>query len=312
MSFMYNAETGQFRSGKGRLVQGEAHKANPRKDDDGKPILKADGTPVTEYYVGVAFPKTDPDWVGLKGAMTEACHKEWAGKVDFAHAKFSFKWRDADTSRDSQGKLLAEKNPGTAGCDVLGLSRNGDFGLPQMYARAWLLPDGHPEKVTDGTPGPLVALDVSTAEKLLKRGYYVRVFGDRKSNETPKYPGQYVNLEGIELFEYGEELVSQGSRPSGEEMFGDAPVGNASLPPASGAPVAAQTAPSPAAPPTQAPTASPTSAPAPAPHTSYMAPPPAGPVLTPAGQAAFPGGTVQGFLDAGWTMDQLKAAGYVA
>lgn len=298
MPFMYNAETGQFRSGKGRLVQGEAHKANPRKDDDGKPILKADGTPVTEYYVGVAFPKTDPDWVGLKGAMTEACHKEWAGKVDFAHAKFSFKWRDADTSRDSQGKLLAEKNPGTAGCDVLGLSRNGDFGLPQMYARAWLLPDGHPEKVTDGTPGPLVALDVATGEKLLKRGYYVRVFGDRKSNETPKYPGQYVNLEGIELFEYGEELVSQGSRPSGEEMFGD-DVG----PTPAAAPVAASPAP--------APTASPSNAPAPAPHTAYMAPPPT-PVLTPSGQAAFPGGTVQGFLDAGWTMDQLKAAGYVA
>ena len=300
MPFMYNAETGQFRSGKGRLVQGEAHKANPRKDDDGKPILKADGTPVTEYYVGVAFPKTDPDWVGLKGAMTEACHKEWAGKVDFAHAKFSFKWRDADTSRDSQGKLLSEKNPGTVGCDVLGLSRNGDFGLPQMYARAWLLPDGHPEKVTDGTPGPLVALDVATGEKLLKRGYYVRVFGDRKSNETPKYPGQYVNLEGIELFEYGEELVSQGSRPSGEDMFGDD-----SGPTPTGAPVPVAASPAPA------PTASPTSAPAPAPHTSYMAPPPT-PVLTPAGQAAFPGGTVQGFLDAGWTMDQLKAAGYAA
>lgn len=307
MPFTYNhPHPGMFRSGKGRLVQGEPFKANPRKDDDGKPVLKADDTPVTEFYVGVAFPKTDPDWVGLKAAMTEDCHKEWAGKVDFAHAKFSFKWRDADESRDSQGKLLAEKNPGTVGCDVLGLSRNGDFGLPQMYARAWLLPDGHPEKVTDGTPGPLVALDVATGEKLLKRGYYVRVFGDRKSNETPKYPGQYVNLEGIELFEYGEELVSQGSRPSGEDMFGDAPT------PTVGAPAPVASAP--------APTASPTSAPAPAPHTAYMqapapaapAPAPTGPTLSPAGQAAFPGGTVQGFLDAGWTMDQLKAAGYVA
>jgi hypothetical protein len=306
MPFMYNAETGQFRSGKGRLVQGEPFKANPRKDDDGKPVLKADGTPVTEFYVGIAFPKTDPDWVGLKGAMTAACHKEWAGKVDFQHAAFAFKWRDADTSRDKAGKLLSEKNPGTVGCDVLGLSRNGDFGLPQMYARAWLLPDGHPEKVTDGTPGPLVALDVSTAEKLFKRGYYVRVFGDRKSNETPKYPGQYVNLEGIELFEYGEEIVSQGSRPSGEEMFGDDA-------PTVGAPAPVASAP--------APTASPSSpAPAPAPHTGYMqapapaapAPAPAGPTLSPAGQAAFPGGTVQGFLDAGWTMDQLKAAGYLA
>jgi hypothetical protein len=302
MPFMYNAETGQFRSGKGRLVQGEPFKANPRKDDDGKPVLKADGTPVTEFYVGIAFPKTDPDWVGLKGAMTAACHKEWAGKVDFQHAAFAFKWRDADTSRDKAGKLLSEKNPGTVGCDVLGLSRNGDFGLPQMYARAWLLPDGHPEKVTDGTPGPLVALDVSTAEKLFKRGYYVRVFGDRKSNETPKYPGQYVNLEGIELFEYGEEIVSQGSRPSGEEMFGDDA-------PTVGAPAPVASAP--------APTASPTSAPAPAPHTAYMAPPPAapapaGPTLSPAGQAAFPGGTVEGFIAAGWTMDQLKAAGYLA
>jgi hypothetical protein len=50
MPFMYNAETGQFRSGKGRLVQGEPFKAKPRQDDDGKPVLKADGTPVTEYY----------------------------------------------------------------------------------------------------------------------------------------------------------------------------------------------------------------------------------------------------------------------
>lgn len=302
MPFMYKEETGQFRSGKGRLVQGEAHKANPRKDDDGKPILKADGTPVTEYYVGVAFPKTDPDWVGLKGGMTASCHKEWAGKVDFQHAAFAFKWRDADTSRDKAGKLLSEKNPGTVGCDVLGLSRNGDFGLPQMYARAWLLPDGHPEKVTDGTPGPLVALDVATGEKLLKRGYYVRVFGDRKSNETPKYPGQYVNLEGIELFEYGEELVSTGSRPSGEEMFGDDA-------PTAGAPAPVVSAPAPIASPGP-------SAPAPAPHTAYMSPPPApapaGPSLSAAGLAAFPGGTYAAFLAAGWSHDQLVTAGYVA
>lgn len=302
MAFMFNAETGQFRSGKGRLVQGEAYKAHPRKDDDGNEIYK-DGKLVTEYYIGVAFPKTDPDWVGLKGDMAAACHKEWAGKVDFAHAKFSFKWRDADTSRDPQGKLLAEKTPATVGCDVLGLSRNGEFGLPQMYARAWLLPDGHPEKATDGKPGALVALDVSTAEKLLKRGYYVRVFGDRKSNETPKYPGQYVNFEGIELFEYGEEIQSSAPRMSGEEMFGDDP---GPTPTGAPAPVAASPAP--------VPTASPSSPPAP--HTAYMAPPPAappaGPTLSPAGQAAFPGGTYEAFLGAGWTHDQLVAAGYVA
>lgn len=303
MTFAYNhPNPGQFRSGKGRLVQGEAHKANPVKDDDGKVVLKADGTPKTEFYVGIAFPKTDPDWIGLKKAMTDDCHKEWAGKVNFDHAVFAFKWRDADTSRDKAGKLLSEKNPGTVGCDVLSLNRNGDFGLPQMYARAWLLPEGHPERATDGKPGALVALDVATAEKLLKRGYYVRVFGDRKSNETPKYPGQYVNLEGIELFEYGEELVSQGSRPSGEEMFGDDV-------PTAGAPAPAASAPAPIASPGP-------SAPAPAPHTAYMAPPPApapvGPTLSAAGLAAFPGGTYEGFLAAGWSHDQLVTAGYVA
>lgn len=305
MPFMYNEATGQFRSGKGRLVQGEAHKAHQKKDDDGNPKTLPDGTPDMEYYVGVAFPKTDPDWVGLKGAMTTACHKDWEGKVDFAHAKFSFKWRDADTHRDPSGKLLAEKYPGTAGCDVLSLTRsgNGTWTPPQMYARAWLFPDGHPVKIglAPGEPGPLEPLSVADAEKMLKRGYYVRVFGDRKSNETPKYPGQYVNLEGIELFEYGEELVSVGQRPSGEDMFGDEPT------PTAGAPAPVASAP--------APTASPSSAPAP--HTAYMAPPPAapapaGPTLSPAGQAAFPGGTYEGFLAAGWTHDQLVAAGYVA
>lgn len=303
MPYMYQSDTGVFRSGMGRLVQGEPYKAHPRKDDDGNNIVK-DGVVQTEFYAGIAFPKTDPDWIGLKGAMDADCRKEWAGKVNFEHAAFSFKWRDADASRDKAGNLLADKNPATKGCDVLGINRNGSFGLPQMFARAHLLPDGHPEKIglAPGAKGALVALDVALAEKLLRKGNYVRVFGDRKTNDTPKYPGQYVNLEGIELVGYGDEIItSGGARPDADTMFGDDDSPNA--------PAVATPAPASA----QAPTASPSSAPAPAPYSGHMQAPAPGPQVTPAALAAWPDGkTVEAWTAAGWTLDQLKDSGYVS
>lgn len=293
----------QFNAGRGRLVQGDPATPKPRTDQKGNAILGKDGTQLHEYFAGVAYPKGSAEWANIQSQLEAVAITDWGARLNPKIVRdFSWKYKDGD-GVDKFGKPLAEKNPALAGHMILHAS--SQF-APQLYARQPLLPEGHPERATyqPGTAGALVQLDTTTAKQLFKRGYYVRPFVDVKDNGNMESPGIYVNLVGLELVEYGEEIVSTAG-PSGEAMFGD-PL------PASGAPAPA--APAPAAPPT----ASPTSAPLPPPHTGFMAPPPPAapaahvePALNAAGQAAAPGQTYAGFIAAGWTHDQLKAAGYV-
>lgn len=291
-----------FNAGRGRLVQGDPTTANPVKDQKGQPVLNKDNTPRTEYFAGIGYPKGSAEWAYIQGQLEAEAIAGWGSKLNPKMVKdFSWKYFDGDGT-DKYGKPLTEKNPALAGMMVL---RANNGYAPSWWARQPLLPDGHPEKANyqPGTEGALIQLDTTTAKQLFKRGFFVRPFVEVKINDNMESPGVYVNLLGIELFEFGEEIHVTGG-PSGEEMFG-----GAATPPAGAA----------------APTAS---APAPAPtasHTSYMAPPPAppapppappappasGPELNAAGKAANPGQTYASFIAAGWSPEQLKAAGFI-
>jgi hypothetical protein len=290
----------QFNAGRGRLVQGDPATPKPRTDQKGNAIIGKDGTQLHEYFAGVAYPKGGAEWANIQSQLEAVATTDWGARLNPKIVRdFSWKYKDGD-GVDKFGKPLAEKNPALAGHMILHAS--SQF-APQLYARQPLLPEGHPERATyqPGTAGALVQLDTTTAKQLFKRGYYVRPFVDVKDNGNMESPGIYVNLVGLELVEYGEEIVSTAG-PSGEAMFGD-PL------PTAGAP--APIAPAPVVPPT----ASPTSAPLPPPHAGFMAPPPpaapATPTLNAKGQAAAPGATYEAFISSGWTHDQLKANGYI-
>lgn len=295
----------EFRTGAMRLIEGDVF--TPRTTDrDGKPLTNKDGSPREEYYLGLAAPKGDAAWGEVEAKLRAEANSYFAPKgiVPANVRDFSWKFYDGD-GVDGMGKPLADTNPARAGHMVLRM-KNGF--PPQVYVRAALLAQAnpnHPElqgiTIAPGTKGPLIQLTKADAA-VCKKGYWYRAFGDAKGNESP---GIYVNVQGVELVGFGEEIHSTAAK-SGAAMFGDeddTPVPNgASVTPAGG--------------PAPAPTASPTSAPAPAPYSGHMQPPapvPAGPTITPAGLAAWADGkTVADWEKAGWTLDQLKTAGYVA
>lgn len=201
---------------------------------------------------------------------------------------------------DKYGKPLSDKNPAKSGQMVLRMTNGFP---PQVYVRAAILAQANPNHpalqgvmIPPGTNGPLIQLGPQDAA-ICKKGYFYRAFGDAKSNDNLQSPGIYVNVQGVELVGFGEEIHSTNAK-SGDAMFGD------------DVPTVAASAPTPVAP---QPTASPTSAPAPVPYSGHMAPPVPGPQLTPAALAAWPDGkTVAQWEAAGWTLDTLKAQGYVA
>lgn len=282
----------------GRLVQGLPHEFREQEDDRGNKKLDSDGKVVTQAYVGIAVEPNDPHWLAEKAKIEADAEASWGPKGVKPKSMKAFAWKFFDgDSEDKFGVSRSEKNPAMAGKTVIGLTRGGKMGPPQMYVRSNLLPEGHMEKDLRDDAGNFraIQIDVATAQEVFKRGYRVRAFGEAKSNESSQTPGMYLNLIGIEMVAYDEEIIVQGG-PSYEEMFG----GNSAP-----APKPAASAP---------PAASPSSPPPP--YSGHMAPPPpavpAGPKLTPAAEAAYPGATLEQWHQAGWTDENLKANGYLA
>jgi hypothetical protein len=298
----------EFRTPVMRLIEGDVFTPNTTNWETKEPLTNKDGSPRSEYYVGLAAAKTDAGWTELEAKLRAEATAGWAPKniVPAAVKDFSWKFYDGD-GVDKYGKPLSDKNPAKSGQMVLRMT-NGF--APQVYVRAAILAQANPNHpalqgvtIPPGTNGPLIQLGPQDAA-ICKKGYFYRAFGDAKSNDNLQSPGIYVNVQGVELVGFGEEIHS-GSAKSGDAMFGD------DTPPAPNGAVA-----TPAGAPAPTPTASPSSAPAPAPYRGHMAPPapvPTGPTLTPAALAAWPDGkTVADWEKAGWTLDQLKASGYAA
>lgn len=293
-----------FLTGVGRLVQGDCFEPQT-KDQQGNPrVIKTGpnaGQLNPQFYIGVAFAKNDPAWPEFWAVLDRVARATWpqffpSPTAGCSNPNFAFKVIDGD-GIDKQGRPHSAKE-GFAGCWVVRFTSG--FAPRCFHAGHY----AENERITD--------------PKMLRRGYYVRVSGNVRSNENPSNPGLYLNFDLVELSGHGAEITSG---PDAASVFGaSAPVlpPGASATPIAAAPVSTAArpfpptigSPAPMAGPGPAPSAPAPSAPPPAPAAPPAAPPP-GKVLTALGQASYVGATYAGYIAAGWTDDQLRAQGYL-
>ena len=161
----------------GRLVQGDLFTGRD-KDMEGRPLTDSAGNPRKNYFVGVAIPKNDPGITPLLQQMQQEAMRCWPNGEAQNPANFSFKFLDGDQPPHNTKE-------GFANCYVLKFSSSF---APKVMNRG----------------GSSVITDTNA----VKRGYFVRIFGNYKSNESRQKPGMYLNLSMAEFVGYGEEIVS--------------------------------------------------------------------------------------------------------
>lgn len=286
-----------------RLIMGSVYNPNTT-DMQGNPLIVKSGPnagqPRTEYFVGLAIPKT--------AGHTHFSQTDWGmtiyqvGAAAFPQAyqspRFSWKVIDGDSTEVNEGGNRPCDREGAKGHWILRLS--GGY-APRLYRRN-----------DAGIPVPQPSgRDVPEGERWLKAGYWVEAQVTVESNGNSQKPGVYLNHSLICFAGFDKEIVLG---PDATKVFGQKP---AALPPGvsntpvSGPamplapPVASATRPQAPAPTVAAPSAPvPPAAPvAVAPHPGILAPavappPPAAPVrrMTAAAQASY-----EDYLKSGWT-----------
>jgi hypothetical protein len=284
----------------GRLVQGDPFTAQD-KDYQGNPRVVLSGPnagqPNPQFYIGVAFAKTDPLWPAFRAGLDAIAKAgfpalfpdalppgnpgfpgEGGGLLRCVHPTFSWKIVDGD-GLDTSGKSHAAKD-GFAGHWIV------------RFASAY------PPKVFP--MGRYSPLDQITDKNLVRRGYYVRVHATVEPNGNLAKPGLYVNLGLVELCAQGVEIQSGINAADAFATPAVLPPGAQPLP---GTPVPVGATPAPLAP---------------APAAAVVAPPPApsAPPATPSPTrimtAAANGLTYEQYVAAGWTEAQLVAGGLLA
>lgn len=308
----------KFHIGVVRMIGGNVYQGRTT-DSKGRPLVFKSGPkigqPRTDYPVGIAVPKTkahfseEPGW---GQAIWGEGHAAWpAGQAQ----KPDFAWKiiDGDSTVPNGEMRRPCDQPGYPGHWILWFGGT----TPPPVADGREMINGKPA-VWSNEPG------------LVMPGDYVEIFGSVVGNEAES-PGVYLNLEAICLRGYHPEgrltqrvdLASAGfgaPMPSGASTI---PVGNAlaSLPPAPGAtpstpsapPVPAAPAPAPSAPPAPVtPNAAILGAPAPVVVPPAPAPLPVPPTPSaPAVPRMKDGSDYNAWIAAGWTHDQLVAAGHL-
>lgn len=302
----------------GRLVWGGPFKAYPVTEDNKVPKKDpATGAPLTEYALGIAFAKNDPEVVKFIQELLRIDAAAWPQFHDAAGqllpgVKFHNKIIDGD-GYDKQGRPYSTRD-GYAGCWIIKFNSRFAPSCYQHNGQQWV-------QIND--------------PNAIKPGYYIRVDGTTASNNSGQSPGMYRNLGMVAFIGYGPEIVSG---PDANDRFGSAPVAlppgasatplapQAALPqvppsqaggvapvpaaqyPAPTTPAVPNVAPQVSAPPSSSTTTSPSSPPT---YTGYMQGPPAAPaapvkVLKPHAQ-----GTYEQYIAAGWSDDQLRQNGLV-
>ena len=279
----------------GRLVQGDLFEPQT-KDQQGNPrVIKTGpnaGQPNPQYFIAVAFAKSDPAWPTLHATLDRVARQSFPTlfpnpQAGCSHPQFAWKIVDGD-GIDTSGKQNSGKE-GFAGHWVV---RFASSYAPKCFHKGHYAPH---ELITD--------------PKAIRRGYYVRVAGSVAGNGQAQKPGLYVNLDMVELSGYGDEITSG---PDATSVFGQSAP---QLPPGASATPMGVPAPAPGYAPPAAPAAAvaPPPPPAPAiapppvqPDATYMAPPPpAGPQMT----AAAGGMTYDQAISLGWTDATLRQHG---
>jgi len=281
-----------------RLVMGDCFEPQT-KDAEGNPLVIKNGPnigkPRVDYYLGVAIPKTDPGyndiWAKIHGKARESFPSLFDASGNCLNPAFAFKVIDGDSQQpNSKGKKPCDRE-GFPGHWILNFS--GGF-APKCYNR-------------DGTGNLVQVVDPN----MIKRGYYVRVYGSVKGNGSAQQPGVFLNHSMVELVGYGEEIFTG---PSGDQVFGGTPValpvGASATPLASATPAPVGMAPAPVVAPAPVAVAPAPVAPA-VPTPAAVAPAPAVPgAIAPAPEFLDPGEQKVNANGTVYTINQLKTAGW--
>ena len=176
----------------GRIVGGDCFVPQDKDADGNVKTFKtgADaGKPRTDYYIGLAVPKTDPGVMALLQLIHAKAREGFPNLFDAAgncaYPQFAFKYKDGDsTVANKKGKRPCD-NEGYPGHWVFAFSSTM---APKCYTKGGLA------SITDPAQ--------------LKRGYYVRISGSVVANDSTQNPGVYLNPYQIELRGIGEEISS--------------------------------------------------------------------------------------------------------
>lgn len=191
----------------GRLVSGDCFE--PQKTDaEGRPLVIKNGPnagqPRVDYFMGLAIPKTDPEFGPMYAKILGVAKADFPTLFDAAgnciNPKFAFKVTDGDSTVPNTKGVAPVTREGYAGHWVLHFS--GGF-APKCYTA------GGAEQIMDASQ--------------LKRGDYIRIYGSVKGNGSMQQPGVYLNHSMVERVGFGEAITSG---PSGEAVFGSAPAAN--------------------------------------------------------------------------------------
>ena len=283
----------------GRLVSGDPFVANTKDANNNPLTIKSGpntGQPTVNYYVAIAIAKNDAGYNDLWAQIHGEGRKGFPQLFDAAGAclnpAFSWKITDGDSQVPNSNNNKPCDREGWPGNWILHFS--GSF-APKCYTA------GGAELIVD--------------PNAIKRGYFVRVAGSVKANGNAQKPGVYLNHSMIELIAYGEEIKSG---PSGDQVFGGAPVVGALPAGASATPLAPATtiaapnaggAPAMAAPAPNAGGAPAMAAPAPAASGPGVAAP-APDILTPKTYLVDGANyTAEQLTASGWSAEQIAALG---
>lgn len=167
----------------GRFVMGDAFEGS-NEDMNGRPRLDQKGQPKTQWFMGVAIPKTDPEFPGMWAQITAV------GQRDFPAGEWQkpdFAWKIVD------GDAKYPDRPECKGCYVVRFSSGF---APTVY-------NAQNVQIVDKTQ--------------CKRGDYVRIYMSVSGNDDRTKPGVYINHHMVQVCGFGEEIKSG---PSAAEVFG--------------------------------------------------------------------------------------------
>jgi hypothetical protein len=214
-----------FNTPVGRLVQGSVKLEHQTDMRTKQKKFDADGSAEMAVFFAVAFPKVLPNgqqntefgalWAQMVAAAAEAWPQFVKPDGTCTNPKFSWKFQDGDGVDDS-GQSVANK-PGFAGHYIIKFQTS--YPVRCFYEGKFA---AHEE--------------IQNPEQVIKRGYWVRVFGEMKSNMADltkqQVPGIAIYPKLISFVERGDEIVSG---PDAQAAFGAAAIGW--RPPASANPV---------------------------------------------------------------------------
>lgn len=311
-----------FNTPVGRLVQGSMSMQHQKDMDTNQPLFE-NGQPVMGVYFALAFPKVLPngklntEFDAFFGGLRQVAAASWptlfpqGANGPCSHPQFSWKYQDGD-GVNKQGKSVADK-PGFKGHHII-----------KFYT-------SYPVRCFN--EGHFAAHEeLQKPDEVIKRGFWLRVFGETKSNNASgtKVPGIVLYPKLVSFVERGEEIVSG---PDAQQALGGAAVGWKP------APVAGSPIPTPGGAAIPVPGAVPGGAPLPSPP-AVTVPLPGGAPIIPAVNVPLPGGapapavnvplpapilpayavngalaaqgiTVDMLLAKGWTIEALLQAGHI-